>query len=929
MKRLLIGALLFLVPGVATAATFVVNSTVDAADAAPGDGVCAAAFGACTLRAAVQEANALAGAHVITLPAGMYILTLGGLGVVPGKSITISGAGQATTMVDGNSQHGVFTVSGGALTLGSLTVQHGVASDGAGIFVTGAIGVLPIDYPGSLTLNDATITQNVSTGTGGGVSIRFGGSATINRTTITSNSTASGGGIYFAADSCVVASSLSVTDSTIAQNISTGDGGGLSIRGTCDGNPNASISRSTISGNSAVQGGGTSLNLGAVAIFVNTTVSGNTATTGSGGAIVVDVNASVFQSRATFSNVTVASNSSAVGGAVQVFSLGVLSVTNTIIADSAGMASANCAGNALVDFGHNLEYPGTTCSLGLASDLHTIPYLIPLSFRGGPTQTHALPGDSAAIDAGDDAQCPAVDQRGVPRPVGSHCDIGSVEYALPTVVTGAATDITSTTATLHGTANPNGTATTIAFFEYTTAAGDERSTPGQLLAPGRSPVPIGGGALNGLACATLYSFHANATNQDGAFGGGLWVTFTTAACLPPTVTTGAAGPIHSTGANIQATVNPNGAPTTITVEYGPTTSYGSTSLPLSVPAGTDVISVARRLTGLHCNTLYHYRAKAANASVAVVGVDATFTSATCGATTPTLLWRHKLTGQNVAWHMDPRYRGTMMQTWASLPTVDDMQWTIQATGDIDGDGQQDIVWRNSATGQITAWFLNGGNFGRWIFLPTVQAPDWTIRTLQDFDGDGNADLLWHNTVTGQNVIWFLNGTGVVRWAAAPTVADLNWEIANVGDFDGDGQADLLWRNKATGVNVVWLMDGASLRTWAYLPRVSDLTWTVAAVGDLDGDGHADILWRNAISGQNVAWFMNGATMSRWSYVASMPDRSWVIARVTDLDGDGAIDLLWRNQTTGQVLVWLMNAEQFDLTGLSPSVTDLNWNLVGK
>lgn len=73
MKRLLIGALLLLIPRAAIGATFVVNSTVDAVDGTPGDGVCAAASGACTLRAAVQEANALPGAHAITLPAGMIV----------------------------------------------------------------------------------------------------------------------------------------------------------------------------------------------------------------------------------------------------------------------------------------------------------------------------------------------------------------------------------------------------------------------------------------------------------------------------------------------------------------------------------------------------------------------------------------------------------------------------------------------------------------------------------------------------------------------------------------------------------------------------------------------------------------------------------------------------------------------------------------
>ena len=58
------------------AATFVVNTTTDTADAAPGDGACLDGGGACSLRAAISEANALAGTDTITLPAGTYTITL-------------------------------------------------------------------------------------------------------------------------------------------------------------------------------------------------------------------------------------------------------------------------------------------------------------------------------------------------------------------------------------------------------------------------------------------------------------------------------------------------------------------------------------------------------------------------------------------------------------------------------------------------------------------------------------------------------------------------------------------------------------------------------------------------------------------------------------------------------------------------------------
>lgn len=50
-----------------------------------------------------------------------------------------------------------------------------------------------------------------------------------------------------------------------------------------------------------------------------------------------------------------------------------------------------------------------------------------LADNGGPTLTHALLGGSPAIDAADDAGCPASDRRGVARPQGASCDVGSYE----------------------------------------------------------------------------------------------------------------------------------------------------------------------------------------------------------------------------------------------------------------------------------------------------------------------------------------------------------------------------------------------------------------------------------------------------------------------------------------------------------------------
>src|SRR5687768_16373064 len=62
-----------------TGTTFVVNTAGDALDARVGNGACGTRVGTCSLRAAVQEANALPGPDVIEVPAGTYALAIPGV----------------------------------------------------------------------------------------------------------------------------------------------------------------------------------------------------------------------------------------------------------------------------------------------------------------------------------------------------------------------------------------------------------------------------------------------------------------------------------------------------------------------------------------------------------------------------------------------------------------------------------------------------------------------------------------------------------------------------------------------------------------------------------------------------------------------------------------------------------------------------------
>ena len=95
---------------------------------------------------------------------------------------------------------------------------------------------------------------------------------------------------------------------------------------------------------------------------------------------------------------------------------------------------------------------------------------------------------------------------------------------------------------------------------------------------------------------------------------------------PPRPTTGAGTPTSPSTATVAGRVDPRGGATSVVVEYGPTTAYGSTAPAGNVPAGIGAVNVSAALSGLTGNTTYHYRVKATSAGGTAAGADRTFTT---------------------------------------------------------------------------------------------------------------------------------------------------------------------------------------------------------------------------------------------------------------------------------------------------------------
>jgi large repetitive protein len=210
-----------------------------------GDGVCATAGGTCTLRAAVQEANALPGPHEIFLPAGVFRLTIPSAGPDNAATgdlditveLTIRGAGMDATVIDGMGSDRAFHVAVGVgLTLADMTIRNGTAGGGLGG------GILHQSPGAALVLARMRFAECSSAG-GGALNHGMGDTVIADCVFEDNNSTGSGGAVFISSTGF-----LTVTGTSFTTNVAGGTGGGVYYTG------NAAV---TMSGNTFVDCGGT------------------------------------------------------------------------------------------------------------------------------------------------------------------------------------------------------------------------------------------------------------------------------------------------------------------------------------------------------------------------------------------------------------------------------------------------------------------------------------------------------------------------------------------------------------------------------------------------------------------------------------------------------------------------------------------------
>ncbi len=267
-----------------------------------------------------------------------------------------------------------------------------------------------------------------------------------------------------------------------------------------------------------------------------------------------------------------------------------------------------------------------------------------------------------------------------------------------------------------------------------------------------------------------------------------------------------------------------------------------------------------------------------------------------------ILWRNTTTGDTIISLLrGPGTQAAPSIASSTLVTTVPTSWSIASSGDFNGDGKADILWRNNSTGDVVSFLMNGTSIAVSQLLGTIPTV-YSVAGTGDFSGDGRSDILWRNTSTGDTIISTLTGSPTSVSIASSTLVTTiptTWTVGGVGDFNGDGKADIVWRNTTTGDVVVFLMNGTTISSSVLVGNVP-LAWTLAGTGDFNGDGKADLLWRNGASGDVAVSFMNGASIASTAIIGNIPT-TWSVAEVGHFSNDGKAGILWRDATGNNVL----------------------------
>lgn len=232
----------------------------------------------------------------------------------------------------------------------------------------------------------------------------------------------------------------------------------------------------------------------------------------------------------------------------------------------------------------------------------------------------------------------------------------------------------------------------------------------------------------------------------------------------------------------------------------------------------------------------------------------------------------------------------------SLPPISNPSLTPITTtqlplfvGNINGDGQKDIVFRRP-NGDIKGVLLDSEGKFNWALRVGSADKNLPLVGIGDINGDGRDDVVFR-APNGDVTSFRTNSSGAAIEYYRVGGADANLPIIGVSDISGDGRAEVIFRAPNGDVNAFRNgADGVAFQYYRVGGAGSDLP--VVAIGDISGDRRSEILFR-AANGDVNAFRMGADGVATQYYRVGFADPSIKLVGIGDITGDGRGEVIFR------------------------------------
>ncbi len=274
-----------------------------------------------------------------------------------------------------------------------------------------------------------------------------------------------------------------------------------------------------------------------------------------------------------------------------------------------------------------------------------------------------------------------------------------------------------------------------------------------------------------------------------------------------------------------------------------------------------------------------------------------------------IVWKQNLGGDPIVWGSQ-----TIEATWSDA-------WEI-GTGDVNGDGNEDVMCTSWGPGTVAWWENDGGDPIAWTRHNVgVIAGAHSVRGA-DIDEDGDMDLAVAAGVANEIAVFWSDGEDSITWTMQQVETGfLGARSVRIADIDQDGDLDLAGISWTSDV-AWWSNDGGDPVVWTRQTiSTSANGGHCVYVADMNGDNRPDVLGAS-VEDNKIAWWENGGgDPIAWSqHILSLSYHGSITVRAADLDQDGNLEAIGAAWTAGRFDWW--KVAEFDSTGqLTSSVLD--------